>query len=184
MCQVVQTQSCQACHRCDNSLCLFFAVGFSECLFAGRLRECVQQEARVFQAVVSLWHLEEKSGGEVESLLVAKCPPGLPSTPMGISFNDTKLNLSDRQALTQREVECGRCSTCERMSRPCDSQQTENFSMRSCLWTCVTGSTCVETDTGGSWQLIGTLTTRWLHHVPATSVQRSPRSCGRNDFAP
>ena len=28
--------------------------------------------------------------------------------------------------------------------------------MRRCSWTCVTGSTCVETDMGGSWQLIST----------------------------
>ena len=28
--------------------------------------------------------------------------------------------------------------------------------MKSCLWTCVIWSTCVETDTRSSWQLIGT----------------------------
>ena len=55
--------------------------------------------------------------------------------------------------------------------------------MRSCAWTCVTWSTCVETDTGGSWQLISTLTTRCLHHVPATRAKQSPRSGGQNDFA-
>ena len=157
--------SCQACHRCDNSLCLFFAVGFSECLFALRLRECVQQEARVSQAVVSLWHLEGKSGGEVQSLPVAKCPPGLTSTPMGISFNDTKLNLSDRQALTQRAVKCERCATFARMSRSCGSRQTENVDL--CDWVDVRGNRY-------GW-LVAVDRHSWSHHVPATRVQGSPR---------
>ena len=120
--QVVPNESSiwtSTCHRCDNSLCLFFGVGFSECLFAGRLRECVTQEASVSQAVVSLLHLDGKSGDEVESPPVAKRTPELTPTPMGISFSDTKLNPSDRQALTQRAVKCWRCSTCERMSRIC-----------------------------------------------------------------
>ena len=53
------------------------------------------------------------------SLLVAKCPLELTLTPMEISFNDAKLNSSDRQAPTQRAVKCWRCSTFDRMSRPC-----------------------------------------------------------------
>ena len=121
-CQVVPNETSiltDACHRCDNSHCLFFGVGFSECLFAGRLRECGQQEAGVFQAVVSLLHLDGESWDEVQSPLVAKCPRELTLASMGKSFNDTELNPCNRQALIQRAAKWWRCSTCERMSRPC-----------------------------------------------------------------
>ena len=64
-CQVVPNETSimtDTCHRCGNSLCRFFGVGFSECLSAGRLRECVQQEASVSQAVVSLLHPDGNRG--------------------------------------------------------------------------------------------------------------------------
>ena len=51
------------------------------------------------------------------------------------------------------------------------SRRTENASTRGCSWTCVTWWMCVEADTGGLWQLISTLTVRWLRHVPATRVK-------------
>ena len=62
----------------------------------------MQQEASVSQSVVSLLNVDGKSGNEVESPLVAKCPLELTLTPMEMSFNDTKLNPSDRQALTRK----------------------------------------------------------------------------------
>ena len=58
------------------------------------------------QAVLSLLHLDGKSGDEVESPLVAERPP------------ETKLDPSDRQARIQWAVKCLRCSTCERLRRP------------------------------------------------------------------
>ena len=112
---------------------------------ADRLGERVQQEARVSQALVSLLHLDGKSGDEVESpscVHVAERTSAPVLVPMGISFDDTKLDPSDRRALTpgietalsresgkshqvprcgrrhSRGVKCMRCSTCERMSRP------------------------------------------------------------------
>ena len=73
--------------------------------------------------------------------------------------------------MAQSADKCLRCSTCERMSpighRP----------MRSCSWTCMTWSTCVGTDTGGLWQWINTLTTRWVCRVPAARVKQLPRRC-------
>ena len=119
-CQVVPNETSiltDACRRCDNSLRLFFGVGFSECLFAGRLRERGQQEASVFRAVVSLLHLDGKSGTKRQALLLRNGHPIL--APMENSFNDTKLHPGDRQALTQRAAKCWRCLMCERMSRPC-----------------------------------------------------------------
>ena len=153
-------------------LVFLFGVGFSECLFSGRLKECVQQEASVSQSVVPLLNLDGKSGDEVESLLVVKCPLELTLTPMEISFNNAKLNSSDRQSSDTK----GQLNVCDvqhvkRVTPAATghlvSRQTENASMRGCSWTRVTGSTGMETGTGSSWQLIGTLTTRWLHHVPA-----------------
>ena len=76
--------------------------------------------------MVPLLNLDGKPGNEVESRLGAKCSLELTLTPMEISLNDTKLNPSDRQALTQRAVKCGRCSTCERMSRACSHRPSRN----------------------------------------------------------
>ena len=118
------------CDRRDNSLGLSFGVGFSECLSSGRLREC---------AAVSFMEIDGKSGEEVESPLDAKCPLELTLTVMEISLNDTKLNASDRQALTHRAVKCLRCLTCEKMTRPAvtdhlASRQTENTSLGRREW--------------------------------------------------
>ena len=56
------------------------------------------------------------------------------------------------------------------------SRQTENASMKSCLWMCATGSTCVETETGGSWQLISTGFGGHTFRVPLR-VRRRERNC-------
>ena len=80
--------------RVQTSLCPFFGVGFSECFFAGRLSEFVQQEAGVSQAVVSLLHFDGKSGDEVESPLVAERTSEPTLTPMG--------NIIEHQVVLRR----------------------------------------------------------------------------------
>ena len=68
-----------------------------------RLSECVQQQAWVSQAVVSFLRLEGKLGDKVKSpacVHVAEHPSEPVLTPMGISFDDTKLDPRDRKALT------------------------------------------------------------------------------------
>ena len=64
---------------------------------------CVQQEANVSEALVSFLNLDGKSGDDMKSpscIHVASRTSEPIMTPMGISFDDTKLDPSDRQALT------------------------------------------------------------------------------------
>ena len=81
---------------------------------AGRLSENVQQVASVSQASVSFLHLDGKSGDQVKKnpscVHVADRTSEPTLTPMGISFDDTKLDPSDRLALYQRRFyEVPRC---------------------------------------------------------------------------
>ena len=68
-----------------------------------RLSECVQQDASVSQALISFLHLDGKSEDQAKNpscVHVADHPSEPTRTPMGISFDDTKLDPSDRLALT------------------------------------------------------------------------------------
>ena len=77
--QAVSDETSTLTCTCDKYFRLSFGGGFSDCLFAGRLRECVQQEASVSQSVVSLLNLDGRSGGEVES----EMPTGTHPDPDG-----------------------------------------------------------------------------------------------------
>ena len=69
---------------------------------ADRLSERVQQEASVSQALISFLHLDGNSEDPVKnpSCVHVADQPEPTFTPMGISFDDTKLDPSDRQALS------------------------------------------------------------------------------------
>ena len=63
----------------------------------------MQQEANVSQALVSFLNLDGKSGYDMKipsCVHVADRTSEPTLTPMGISFDDTKLDPSDREALT------------------------------------------------------------------------------------
>ena len=63
----------------------------------------VQQKANVSEALVFFLNLDGRSGDEIQDLScvhVADRTAEPTLTPMGISFDDTKLDPSDRQALT------------------------------------------------------------------------------------
>ena len=71
--------------------------------FGGRSIGCVQQEANVSEALVSFLNLDGKSGDDMKSpscVHVASRTSEPILTPTGISVDDTKLDPSDRQALT------------------------------------------------------------------------------------
>ena len=119
-------------------------------VLAGRLSESWQQEANVSEALVSFLNLDGKSGDDKKSpscvhVAIRTSEPIL--TPMGISFDDTKLALTlgiktalrrlhvnlghptndyltrclaagGGSRVAQRAVKCLRCSTYERTSRP------------------------------------------------------------------
>ena len=109
--------------------------------FTGRLSEGVQQEASMSQAIVSLLHLDGKSGDEGES------PPAKP-----------KLDPSNRQVRIPKAVKCLRCSTCERSSHRPSRIPTDGgrFDEKPVVDVCVTWLACLGTETGGFWQLIST----------------------------
>ena len=68
-----------------------------------RLTECVRREANVSEALVSFLNLDGTSGDDTKHpscVHVADRTSELTLTPMGISFDDPKLDRSDRQALT------------------------------------------------------------------------------------
>ena len=70
---------------------------------ADRLSECVQQGASVSQALISFLHLDGQSGDnmKIPSCVHVADHSSVPTlTPMGISFDDTKLDPGDRKALT------------------------------------------------------------------------------------
>ena len=72
-------------------------------VLASRLSECVQQEANVSEALVSVLNLDGRSGDDIKSpscVHIADRTSEPTPTPMGISFDDTRLGPSDRQALT------------------------------------------------------------------------------------
>ena len=82
---------------------LLFSWAVATTGLAGRLSECVRREANVSEAVVSLLDLDGRSGDDIKypsCVHVADHTSEPTLTPMGISFDDTKLDPSDRQALT------------------------------------------------------------------------------------
>ena len=107
------------CDRRDTSLGLSFGVDFSECLFSGRLRECVQQEASVSQSVVSLLNLDEKSGDEVESPPVCEMPTGTHPDPDGNIAQRHQVELKRLSSSDTKSSKMLAMFNCERMSRPC-----------------------------------------------------------------